>query len=295
MERASSRPVWSGSISFGLVTIPVKLFTAVREKRLSFRSLHDQDKVPLKQKLVCPADGKEVHAEHIVKGYEIEKDQYVVIRQAELEAVAPKATRAIEIQDFVDFDQIDPVYFDRPYYVAAKPEGMRPYKLLVEAMEKKKKVGIAKIVMHTKEYLAALRPVDGVLCLETMHFGDEVVDPSRVTEEGATGKPAKIDPRELKIAEQLIDSLSTDFKPDAYHDEYRERVMELVQKKARGEKVVVRPEADEKPVRGHGLMAALEASLKRAKGEAGVNGHAHGRANGHAVAARGRPRRRRSA
>jgi len=294
MERVSSRPVWSGSISFGLVTISVKLFTAVREKKLSFRSLHDQDKVPLKQKLICPADGKEVHAEHIVKGYEIEKDQYVVVRQEELEAVAPKATRAIEIQDFVDLDEIDPVYFDRPYYVAAKPEGMRPYKLLVDAMEKKKKVGIAKIVMHTKEYLAALRPVDGVLCLETMHFGDEVVDPSRVNDEGTNSKPAKVDPRELKIAEQLIDSLSTDFKPGTYHDEYRERVMELIQKKARGEKVVVRPEAEEAPVRGHGLMAALEASIKRAKNEAGVNGSG-GNGHGTGVATRGRSRRRRSA
>jgi DNA end-binding protein Ku len=280
MEKASSRPVWSGSISFGLVTIPVKLFTAVREKRLSFRSLHDQDKVPLKQKLVCPADGKEVHAEHIVKGYEIEKDQYVVIRQEELEAVAPKATRAIEIQDFVDLDDIDPVFFDRPYYVAARPEGMRPYKLLVEAMEKKKKVGIAKIVMHTKEYLAALRPVNGILCLETMHFGDEVVDPKGVAEEG--GKGTKVDAREIKMAEQLIDSLSTDFKPSAYHDEYRERVMEMIQKKARGEKVVMRPESEEAPVRGHGLMAALEASLKRAKNGASTgavngNGHAHAR------------------
>jgi DNA end-binding protein Ku len=200
----------------------------------------------------------------------------------------------------VDLDDIDPVYFDRPYYVAAKPEGMRPYKLLVEAMEKKKKVGIAKIVMHTKEYLAALRPVDGVLCLETMHFGDEVVDPSRVGGDEAStsgGKAPKVDPRELKIAEQLIDSLSTDFKPGTYHDEYRERVMEMIQKKARGEKVVVRPESEEAPVRGHGLMAALEASLKRAKSEAGVGGGggANGRANGHAVSARTRSRRRRSA
>ena len=290
MEKASSRPVWSGSISFGLVTIPVKLFTAVREKRLAFRSLHDQDKVPLKQKLVCPADGKEVHAEHIVKGYEIEKDQYVVIRQEELEAVAPKATRAIEIQDFVDLDDIDPVFFDRPYYVAARPEGMRPYKLLVEAMEKKKKVGIAKIVMHTKEYLAALRPVNGILCLETMHFGDEVVDPKGIAEEG--GRGTKVDAREIKMAEQLIDSLSTDFKPSTYHDEYRERVMEMIQKKARGEKVVMRPESEEAPVRGHGLMAALEASLKRAKNgtsAAAVNG------NGHAHARTRTTRRRRSA
>src|SRR5207302_7475224 len=129
----SSRPVWSGSISFGLVTIPVKLFLAVREKRLSFRSLHDQDKVPLKQKLVCPADGKEVHREHIVKGYEIEKDQYVVINQEDIEAAAPKSTKTIDIQDFVDLDEIDPLFFDRPYYIAPQPEGAKPYKLLMQA------------------------------------------------------------------------------------------------------------------------------------------------------------------
>src|SRR2546421_7644141 len=150
MQRVSSHPVWSGSINFGMVTIPVKLYTAVREQRLAFRSLHDQDKVPLKQKLICPADGKEVHPEHIVKGYEIEKDQYVVVRQEELEAVAPKATRAIEIQDFVSMEEIDPVFFDRAYYVVPKPEGMRPYKLLLEALSRKKKVGIAKVVMYSK-------------------------------------------------------------------------------------------------------------------------------------------------
>jgi len=247
--------------------------------------------MPLKQKMVCPADGKEVRPEHIVKGFEVEKDQYVVVKPEELEAIAPKATRAIEIQDFVDLEEIDPVYFDRPYYVAAKPEGMRSYSLLVDAMQKKKKVGIARIVMHTKEYLAALRPVDGMLCLETMHFGDEVVEPSRVNE--GNGKAAKTDARELKIAEQLIDSLSTKFKPDAYHDEYRERVMELINKKARGEKVVMRPEADKAPVRGHGLMAALEASLKRAKDDGDASASRNGRAHAPRLAAAGRSRRRR--
>jgi DNA end-binding protein Ku len=273
----SSRPVWSGSISFGLVTIPVKLYTAVREKRLSFRSLHDQDKVPLKQKLICPADGKEVHPEHIVKGYEIEKDQYVVVRQEELEAVAPKATRAIEIQDFVSMEEIDPVFFDRAYYVVPKPEGMRPYKLLLEALSRKKKVGIAKVVMHGKEYLAALRAVEEALCLETMHFGDEVVPANKVA---AVEEKTKVDARELKIAEQLIDSLTTDFKPEAYHDEYREAVMQMIEKKARGEKVVLRPEADKAPPRGKDLIAALEASLEKAKGQNGhaaVNGKSHAR------------------
>ena len=278
----SSRPVWTGTISFGLVTIPVRLFLAVREKRLAFRSLHDQDQVPLKQKLYCPADGKEVHSEHIVKGFEVEKDQYVVVRESELEAVMPKATKAIEIQDFVSLEEIDPVFFDRAYYVVPKPEGSRPYKLLLEALAKKKKVGIAKVVMHNKEYLAALRPLEDALCMETMHFGDEVVPASKVE---AVDAKTKVDAREMKIAEQLIDSLTSKFDPGKYHDEYREAVMELVEKKARGEKVVVRPEGERAAPRGKDLIAALEASLAKAK-EASAGGEP--RAARH-------PRRRRSA
>jgi DNA end-binding protein Ku len=260
---ATSRPVWTGSISFGLVSIPVRLFTAVQEKRIAFRSLHDQDKVPIKQKRYCPADGKEVHAEHIVKGYEIEKDQYVIVRQDELDAVAPKVTRAIEIQDFVGIDEIDPMYFDRTYYVVPKPEGMRPYRLLLEALAKKQKVGIAKVVMFGKEYLAALRALGNTLCLETMHFGDEVVPAARIA---AVDSKTKVDPRELKIAEQLVDSLTTEFKPSAYHDEYREAVLKMIEQKAKGEEVVTRPEADKAPPKGRDLMAALEASLKKAAG-----------------------------
>jgi DNA end-binding protein Ku len=266
MEHRSSRPIWTGSISFGLVTIPVRLFTAVREKTLHFRSLHDQDQVPLKMKLVCPAHNKEVHREHIVKGFEIEKDQFVIIRQEELDAVAPKKTKAIEIQDFVSLDDIDPLFFDRPYYVAPKPEGAKPYRLLLEAMERKKKVAIAKVVMHNKEYLAALRPLGDALCLETMHFNDEVVAVENVTD---LKVKAKVDERELKVAEQLIDSLTTGFKPEKYHDEYREQVMELVERKAKGERVVTRPPPEAAPVKGGDLIAALEASLAKAKGQHG--------------------------
>jgi DNA end-binding protein Ku len=285
MEKQSSRPIWTGAISFGLVTIPVKLYTAVREKRLHFRSLHDQDKVPLKQKLFCPADGKEVHPEHIVKGFEIEKDRYVVIRDEELEAAAPKATKAIEIQDFVDLEEIDPMFFDRPYYVAPKPEGAKPYKLLLEAMEKSGKVGIAKVVMFRKEYLCALRPLDGALCLETMHFDDEVVPAENVA---ALEVHAKVDDRELKMATHLIDSLTTKFNAGRYRDEYREKVMELIERKAAGEEIVNRPEAEPRETRGgRDLVAALEASLANAraasKGNGGANGH-----NGHAAAARTR-------
>ncbi|HEV7300274.1 MAG TPA: Ku protein [Tepidisphaeraceae bacterium] len=263
-KASSARPVWTGSISFGLVTIPIKLFTAVREQRISFRSLHDQDQVPLKQKMVCPADGKEVHSEHIVKGYEIEKDRFVVIQQGDLEAVMPKASKAIEIQDFVELDDIDPLYFDRPYYVAPKPEGAKPYRLLLEAMQKSGKVGIATIVMHNKQYLAALRPLGDALCLETMHFDDEVVPESTVPD---LHHKAKVDDRELKIAQQLIDSLTTEFKPDKYKDEYRQRVLELIEKKAKGQKVVNRPESTASPRKANDLIAALEASLAKTKSE----------------------------
>ena len=238
--KTATRPVWSGAISFGLVTIPVKLYTAVREQNIHFRSLHDQDMVPLKMKYYCPADGKEVHREHIVKGYEIAKDQFVVINQ----------------------EEIDPLYFDRPYYVGPTPEGAKPYKLLLEAMEKKGKVGIAKVVLWNKEYLCALRPVNGVLCLETMHFDDEVVAPHAVV---PTEAKHRIDEREMKIAGQLIDSLSTHFKPDKYHDEYREKIMELVEKKASGEEIVTRPAEEAEAPRTKNLIAALEASLAKAR------------------------------
>ena len=264
-KTASARPIWTGSISFGLVTIPIRLFTAVREHRINFRSLHDQDQVPLKQKMVCPVDGKEVHAEHIVKGYEIEKDHFVIIQKSDLESVMPKASKAIEIQDFVDLNDIDPLYFDKPYYVAPKPEGAKPYKLLLEAMKESGKVGIATIVMYNKQYLAALRPIGDVLCLETMHFDDEVVPESTVPD---LQHKAKVDDRELKVAQQLIDSLTTEFQPDRYKDEYRQRVMELIERKAKGQKVVSRAEPAAPSRKANDLIAALEASLAKTKASA---------------------------
>src|SRR4051812_32882576 len=277
MERASSaRPIWSGSISFGLVTIPVRLFTAVREKRLHFRTLHDQDKVPLKQKMYCPADGKEVHPEHMVKGYEIEKDRFVIIDQEELEAAAPKRPKAIEIVDLVELDEIDPLFFDRPYYIAPKPEGAKPYRLLLEAMNKTKKVGIARVVMWNKEYLAAVRPLDNTLVLETMHFHDEVITHQHVA--GLEVK-AKVDERELKMATQLIDSLTTDFKANKYKDEYREQVMSIIERKAAGEEIHTVATTEEKGGgRAVNLMAALEASLAKSRGGSEKTERAHHRA-----------------
>jgi len=266
----ASRSLWTGSITFGLVNIPVKLFVAVREKNIQFHMLHDQDHVRLQRKMVCPNDGKEVHAEHTVKGYEVSPGEYVVVREAELEAAAPKKSKTIEIEDFVDLDQIDPVYFDRPYYIVPQESGVKAYRLLVEAMEKSKKVGVARFVMRNKEYLCALRPQESALILETMHFNDEVIPVDKV--DGVPHK-AKSDERELKMASQLIESLSTKFKPEKYHDTYREAVQEIIEKKAEGEKIVTPPDVDDKKKgRATNLMAALEASLAKAKSGSGGSG-----------------------
>ena len=281
---AASRPIWTGTISFGLVNIPVKLHTAVREQNLSFHMLHDQDNARLKRKMICPVDNKEVHPEHIVKGYEIHKDQYVIVTPEDLEACGPKSTKTIEITDFVELGDIDPVYFDRPYFVVPQSAAAKPYRLLLDAMTQSKKIGISKLVMHDKEYLAALRPVENVIYLHTMHFGDEVL-----SVDGLEGLPSemKTNERELKVAGQLIDSLAGPFKPEKYRDDYRDCVVQMLEKKAHGQHIVNQPRTSPKPVKAGDLMAALEASLAEAKSQAkGSNG------NGKAHHA---PRRRKSA
>jgi DNA end-binding protein Ku len=267
--------MWSGSISFGLVNVPVKLFVAVREQRVHFHMLHDQDHARLQRKMVCSADGKEVHPEHIVKGYQIGPDRYVIVSDEELEALAPKAGRTIEIHDFVDIEEIDPLFYDRPYYLAPGEHAAKSYRLLVEAMTKSKKVAIATFVMREQEYLAALRPVNGVICLTTLHYSEEVL-PAR--EVAGVSNSAKLDEREVKMAQHLIDSLSTQWKPSKYHDEFQERVKEMIHRKAKGEEVVIQPTVAERPHRVVNLMAALEQSLAEAKKKRGngrTNGHAH--------------------
>ena len=267
---ASPRPIWTGTISFGLVNIPVKLYIAVREERVAFHMLHDQDNARLRRKLVCSLDNKEVHPEHIVKGYEIHKDRYVIVSPDDLQACAPKASKTIEITDFVELADIDPVYYDRPYYVLPQTGATKAYRLLVEAMTRSKKVGISKVVMHDKEYLAALRTVGDVICMHTMHFGKEVVPADQL--EGVPTNTKSTD-RELKVAEQLIDSLVTEFKPEKYHDEYKECIIQMIERKAHGEEVIAAPQVEKKPVHAGDLMAALEASLAEAKKEAkGTNG-----------------------
>jgi DNA end-binding protein Ku len=260
-----ARAIWSGSITFGLVNIPIKLYTAVREQNIHFNLLHDQDNVRLQQKMICPADGQEVHPEHRVRGYPIGPDQYVIVRQEELDALAPKASRTIEIRDFVDQKEIDPIYYDRPYYVVPQEHAVKAYHLLMEAMRKSKKIGIATFVMRNKEYLSAIRPQGDVLLLETMRYDDEV-QPADKLDDMPTAK-VDVNDRELKAAQQLIESLETKFKPQQYHNEYYKAVMEMIERKARGEKVVTQPVAEKKPGKTTDLMAALEASLSRVRSE----------------------------
>ena len=256
------RPIWSGAISFGLVNVPVKLVGAVSPKDVRFNQLEAGTGARIKQKRVSAVTGEEVPYDEIVKGYEISPDHYVVITPEELEALDPKATRSIEIEDFVDLDQIDPLYFERPYYLVPDKGGAKAYALLLEAMKDSRKVGIARLVLRTKQYLAAIRPLGDALVLETLLYPDEVTLPDEI--EGLPRDDVEIQDRELKIARQLIESLSTEFEPENYHDEYRERVLELIEQKAEGKQIVTQP-ATEEPTKVVDLMAALEASLAQAK------------------------------
>jgi DNA end-binding protein Ku len=255
------RSIWSGAISFGLVNVPVKLYSAVSRKTVRFHQLHDADHVRIQQKRVCPADGEEVPYDNIVKGYEISPDHYVVIEPEELEALDPKKTRAIEIQEFVDLDEIDPVFYDHPYYLAPDTGAAKAYRLLLRAMEETNKVAIARVVIRQKEHLVAIRATGEVMTMATMIFHDEVVPPDTIEE--LPDEEAEASPREIEMAQQLIDSLTADFDPSKYHDEYRERVMELIEAKASGAELAIQPAPE--PAKVPDLMAALEQSLAAAQ------------------------------
>ncbi len=270
------RSIWTGAISFGLVNVPVKLYSAVQKKTVRFHQLHEKDGVRIQQKRVCPADGEEVPYEEIVKGYEITPEQYVVVTPEELEALDPKKTKTIDIEDFVDLADIDPLFYDHPYYVLPDKAGAKPYKLLVQAMEESSKVAIARVVIRTKEQLVAIRPVNGILAMETMNFADEVIDPDKFDE-----KPDDdIDTaeREVEMARQLIDSLSTDFDASKYQDTYRERVLDLIEQKAQGKEIAVQPVEEPQPVPD--LMAALEASVAAARKGSSGDGAKASKSNG---------------
>lgn len=255
------RPTWSGAISFGLVSVPVKLYTAVRHKDLRFHQLHAADGVRISQRRVCPQDGQEVAYEDLVKGYEVSPGHYVVIQPAELEALDPKASHTVDIEDFVALEAIDPLYFDSSYYLVPDQAGAKAYRLLLDAMSASARVGIGKVVMRNRQYLCALRPLREALVLTTMNFADEVVSVDSL--EGLPGPEVVASEREMRMAAQLIEALDGTFDPARYHDTYRERVMELIEAKVAGEEVVAGAAAPRAPVID--LMAALEASLAQTR------------------------------
>jgi DNA end-binding protein Ku len=258
-----ARAIWSGSISFGLVNIPVKLYNAVSRKNVSFNQIDARTQSRVKMQRVN-ADGDEVPYEHIVKGYELSPDRYVLIEPEELDALDPEATHTVDIEQFIDLAEIDPIFYDSAYYVAPVKAAEKPYALLVRAMEEQQKVAIARFVMRTKQYLAALRPKDGKLLISTMVYADEVVPAKEVGEFDGLDDIAVSD-KELAMAKQLIESLSADFDPAEFRDEYRDKVLDLIERKAGGEEIVVEVPAPADEGRVVDLMAALEASVKEAR------------------------------
>jgi DNA end-binding protein Ku len=266
------RSIWTGAISFGLVTVPVKLYSAVSRKTVRFHQLNKETGVRIQQKRVDPTTGDEVPYEDIVKGYELTPDQYVVIEPGELDALDPKKTKSIEIEDFVALDEIDPIYYDHPYYLAPGTGGSKPYRLLLEAMRETGRVAIANVVIRSKQQLVAVRPMgENVLTMSTMVFPDEIIDPTSIDELAAV-EEVEIHPRELEIAQQLVDSLAGPFDPEKYRDTYREEVLALVERKAEGKEIAVQPSADEEEAEVPDLMSALKASLDAVKARDGGDG-----------------------
>lgn len=265
------RAIWTGSISFGLVNVPVKLFSATESHNVSFHQFEPESGERIRYQRVTEKSGKEVAYEDIAKGYELEDGTHVLITKEELESVAPGKSRTIDIEDFIDLDAVDPVYFDKTYHLApADQAAAKPYALLREAMRESNRVAVARFVMRDKQHLAAIRVAsddtggDDVLVLETMHFGDEVRSPSDIREMRVLGDGVEINDRERAAARSLVESLTSDWDPTNYEDTYRERVLELVARKAEGERIVVEePEAPKASVTD--LMAVLEASVQEAR------------------------------
>ena len=253
------RSMWKGAISFGLVTIPVSVFPATEEKSLRFNQLHDEDMGRVRQKRVCEIDGEEVTYEHIVKGYEYEKDHYVVITDDDLDKVPIESSRAIDIVQFVDLDEIDPILFKKSYYLVPDETGAKAYALLRKALSEESKVGIAKVSFRDKEHLAALRFKDRVLVLETMFWPDEIRAADFETVDG----DSKVRGQEVEMAKSLIENLTEPWNPDAFKDDYREALMGIVEKKVAGEEIEFAPETA--PAKVVDLMEALKASVAAAK------------------------------
>jgi DNA end-binding protein Ku len=255
------RAIWKGSISFGLVNIPIALYPATRKEELRFRLLRCSDLSPVNYKRVAEKDGKEVPWDDIVKGYEYEKGKYVVLKDEDFERVDLEATQTVDIQDFVDQEEIDPMFFYKPYYLEPQKGGDKAYALLRDALEDSKKVGIAKVVIKTRQYLAGVKPEDGVLVLELMHFADELLE----TEKLYVPKKVEVGKREMNMAKSLIDSMSSKWNPQKYRDDYREALMEVIEEKveAGGKEIEEKPKKAPKPTKVIDLVSVLRKSLEQ--------------------------------
>jgi DNA end-binding protein Ku len=251
--------MWKGAISFGLVTIPVSVYPATEERSVKFNQLHDEDMGRIRYKRVCEIEGDEVPYEHIVKGFEIEKDRYVVLTDEDFDKVPVESSRTIDIQQFVNLEEIDPILYKKSYYLVPDETGAKAYALLRRALEEESKVGISKVSFRDKEHLAALRFKDDAFVLETMYWPDEI----RPAEFDTLHEDGKIREQEIEMAKTLIENLSEPWNPAAYKDEYREALLELVEKKAAGEEIEEAPEAQ--PARVVDLMEALRASVEAVK------------------------------
>jgi DNA end-binding protein Ku len=252
--------IWTGAISFGLVQVPVKLFGATKSKDVSFNQLEEGTGARIRYRKVSDKTGDEVTSDKIVRGFEVSKGRYVIVEPGEIESLRPKGSHEIEIEEFVDLDDIDPIYFEQPYYLAPDKRGEKPYALLLDAMTSLNKVAIGRIVMRSKERLVAIRPLDGVLCVETMRYADEVM-----SSEGIEPGDVKLTDKERTMARQLVESLAAEaFEPEKYHDEYREQLLDLIARKESGEEIVAQPQT-EAPAKVLDLVAALEASIEKSK------------------------------
>ena len=253
--------IWKGSIAFGLVNIPVDLRSAVREENISFRQLHESDMAPIKYERVCSIDGETVPYNEIVKGYEYAKGKFVVMEDEDFKAAAIESSRTIDILDFVQLEEIDPRHFDTPYFLLPGKGGEKGYALLREAIRSTGAVGIGKVTMRQKQHLCALRVLDDAIILEMMRFGTELVDTSEFTFPSAEG----LREQEIKMAQQLVQSLTDDFDPSKYKDDYRENIMEIIKAKMKGKKISYEEPAAREPTEVIDLMSRLQASLDQVK------------------------------
>jgi len=269
-----ARAIWKGSISFGLVNIPIALYPATRREELKFRLLRKTDLSPVNYKRVAEKDGKEVPWDQIVKGYEYEKGKYVVIQDEDFQRVDIEATQTVDIRDFVELDEIDPIFFYKPYYLEPQKGGDKAYALLRDALKDSKKVGVAKVVIKTREYLAGVKPEDGAIVLELMHFANELADTSKLN----IPKKVEVGKREMTMAKSLIDSMSSKWNPEKYKDDYREALMEVIEAKveAGGKEIEEKPSKAPKPTKVIDLVSVLQKSLeetgakRKAKGKSGA-------------------------